>query len=69
MSTRIVGIHIAAVLALLSSVAAGPVSPFPPSSLAVPGPNELDKAYQYSMIGQELAYAKIRENAAGKTDG
>ncbi len=70
MSTRIVGIHIAAVLALLSTVAAAqPVSPFPPAFLAAPRPNEVDKAYQYSIIGQELAYAKIREYAAGKPDG
>ena len=70
MSTRIVGMHVAAVLALLSTVAAAqPVSPFPPGTLVTPGPTELDKAYQYSMIGQELAYAKIRENAGGKPDG
>ncbi len=70
MSTRIVGMHVAAVLALLSTVAvAQPVSPFPPGTLVTPGPTELDKAYQYSTIGQELAYAKIRENAGGKPDG
>jgi hypothetical protein len=70
MSTRIVGTCIAAVLALLSAIAAGqPVAPLPPSFLAAPRPNEVDKAFQYSTIGQELAYAKIRENAGGKRDG
>jgi len=70
MSTRIVGMHIAAVLTLLCGIAAAqPVSPFPPGVLVVPGPTELDKAYQYSMIGQELAYAKMRENTASKPEG
>jgi len=78
MSTRIVGVCIAAVLALLTSIAAAQVLPAPPDVLvgqgqAVielitprPGPTPMDKAYYYSTIGQELAYAKIREDAARK---
>lgn len=69
MSTRIAGTHIAAVLSLLSTLAAAQVAPVPPA-LVTPqmAPTELDKAYYYSTIGQELAYAKVREDAASKAD-
>ena len=76
MSTRIVGTHIAAFLALLSGIAAGQVAPVPPGVAVVvwpaapqTAPTEVDKAYYYSTIGQELAYAKIREEAASKPAG
>ncbi len=69
MSMRIAGMHVAAVLALLSTVAAAqPVSPFPPGFVIGPRPTELDKAYYYSAIGQELAYARIREYATRQPD-
>jgi hypothetical protein len=79
MSTRIVGTHVAAVVALLGGIAAGQVfsvspgaPPGPGATIALvapqTGPTELDKAYYYSTIGQELAYAKIREEAASKPD-
>jgi len=69
MSTRIVGTHIAVVLSLLSTLAAAQVAPFPPALVAPQtGPTELDRAYYYSTIGQELAYAKVREDAARKPD-
>ncbi len=32
-------------------------------------PMETDKAYCYSAVGQELAYAKIRENAGRRPEG
>jgi hypothetical protein len=72
--------HIAVVLALLSSTVAADVAPVPAGTLLGPGPvlvlpvplqtgpTEVDKAYYYSTIGQELAYAKIREDAARKVD-
>jgi hypothetical protein len=78
MSTRIVGTHIAAFLTFVSGIAAGQVAPVPPGVVVGPGavmvlpampragPTEVDKAYYYSTIGQELAYAKIREDAASK---
>lgn len=68
MSTRIAGTHIAAFLALLCGIAAAQVAPFPPGGLAAPRPTEVDKAYYYSTIGQELAYAKIREDAVRKPE-
>ena len=76
MSTRMVGTHTAAFLALLSGIAAGQVAPVPPGVAVVvwpaapqTAPTEVDKAYYYSTIGQELAYAKIREEAASKPAG
>jgi hypothetical protein len=54
MSTRIAGMHVAAFVVLLCSIATAQV---------LPQPTEVDKAYYYSTIGQELAYAKIREDA------
>jgi len=80
MSTRIVGTRIAAVTVLLGGIAAGQVCSVPPGAPLGPGvamialitprmgPTETDKAYYYSTIGQELAYAKIREEAARKPD-
>ena len=80
MSTRIVGTHIAAVTVLLGGIAAGQVISVPPGvplapgaamiALAAPqtGPTEMDRAYYYSTIGQELTYAKVREQAAKKPD-
>jgi len=67
MPTRIVALTIAAVLSLLSTLAAGHVAPVPPAC-AVPqtGPTEVDRAYYYSTIGQELTYAKIQQDAARK---
>jgi len=44
----------------------GPVLVLPVVTQA--GPTEVDKAYYYSTIGQELAYARIREDAARKVD-
>ncbi len=78
MSTRIAGTPIAAVLAVLCGIALAQVAPAPADVLAGPGPavtgliapqpaaTELDRAYYYSTVGQELAYAKTRENAAGR---
>ena len=78
MSTRIAGTPIAAVLALLCGIARAQVVPVPPDVLVGSGPavtglivsqpaaTELDRAYYYSTVGQELAYAKTRENAAGR---
>ena len=80
MSPRIAGMHIAVVLALLGNTVAADVAPVPASTLLGPGPvlvlpvtpqvgpTEVDKAYYYSTIGQELTYAKIREDAARKVD-
>ena len=76
MSKRIVGTHLAAVLAFLGGIAAADVAPIalvgPGHAVILPNPSqpqptELDKAYYYSTIGQELAYAKVRENAAQQT--
>ena len=70
MSTRIVGTHVAAVLVLLCGIAAAQIAPVPPGPAAVglvmpqTGPTDMDRAYHYSAIGQELAYANIRENTA-----
>lgn len=78
MSTRIVGTHIAVFLALLCGIAAAQVASVPPGVVVGPGavvvlpttpqagPTEVDRAYYYSTIGQELSYAKIREDAASK---
>jgi hypothetical protein len=75
MSPRMVGTHIVAILALLCGsvtadvpmppvafIGAGPAvaCPMPPQA----GPTEMDKAYYYSTIGQELAYAALRERKA-----
>jgi len=80
MSTRIAGTPMAAVVVLLCGIARGQVMPVPPDVLVGQGPavigliaprprpTELDKAYYYSAIGQDLAYAKLRENATGKPD-
>lgn len=73
MSTRIVGTHIAVFLTTFSAIATAQMTP--PPGVVVPGAcvampqtglTEVDKAYYYSTIGQELAYAKIREDAAAK---
>jgi hypothetical protein len=63
MSTRIVGTHVVAIAVLLGSVAAGQVFSVLPA--APPGPTELDRAYHYSTIGQELAYAKASQSDSG----
>jgi hypothetical protein len=80
MSPRIAGMHIAVVLTLLGATAAADVAPLPAATLLGPGPapvcpavqqtgpTEVDKAYYYSTIGQELAYAKVREDAARQAD-
>jgi len=74
MSTRIVGTHVAAVVVLLCGIAAAQIAPVPPGPAAVglvtpqTGPTDMDQAYHYSTIGQELAYANIRENTARKPD-
>jgi hypothetical protein len=71
-----VGTFITAFLSLPCGVASAQVAPVPvvvgPGSAGVlpgvpqAGLTEVGKAYHYSTIGQELAEAKAREDAAGK---
>ena len=80
MSPRIAGMHVVVVLTLLGGTVAADVAPMPVGTLLGPGPalvlpvvtqtgpTEVDRAYYYSTIGQELAYAKMREDAARKVD-
>jgi len=69
MTTRIVALPIAAVLSVLGTLASAHVAPVPPAFvMPQAGPTEVDRAYYYSTIGQELTYAKIRQDAARKVD-
>lgn len=63
MSTRIVALPIAAVLSLLSTVAAAHVAPAGPACVMPPaGPTEKDTVYYLSTIAEQLTYAKLRED-------
>ena len=58
-------IRVAMVLAFLCDLTAACTAPAPfELALACPGPTELDRAYYYSVIGQELTCAKVRETWA-----
>jgi len=69
MYARMVRAAIVSILPFLCTFAAADVMPMPPGMPVTPpvGPTELDKAYYYSTIGQELAYAKLASDAASYT--
>jgi len=67
MCARMVRAAIVSVLLFLCTLAAADVAPPYVYVTPPPGPTEVDKVYQYSTIGQELAYAKIASDAAART--
>ena len=67
MCARMVIASIVSLLPFLCTFAAADVAPPYVPVTPPPGPTEVDKAYQYSTIGQELAYAKLAYDAAART--
>jgi hypothetical protein len=64
MSPGMVKTGIVVILASLCNLAAcvAQIPPCPP--MTPPGQTELDKAYYYSTINQEMVYARLRQNQA-----
>lgn len=73
MSIRIARVCVATAGGFLCGIAAAQIAPVPPAAVGLvtpqAAPTEMDKAYHYSTIGQELAYTVIREDAGKKAAG